>query len=154
MCFSMFCIFKRHVYFAYSNFPIVSIRERRIVEKMAKEEKEWKKTVARDWTVFLGLCSQSTIERDTNLANCLSSPSSFALSPSLLRRNYPLRRIDPPFLIRLFFEKSCSTRREYNLVQSIRIGRDAVSKSCQESYTYSYRLELNVGTWKNFHPQE
>lgn len=41
----------------------------------------------------------------------------------LLQRNYPLRRIDPPFLIRLFFEKSCSTRREYNLVQSIRIGR-------------------------------
>lgn len=27
------------------------------------------------------------------------------------------------FLIRLFFEKSCSTRQEYNLVQSIRIGR-------------------------------
>lgn len=82
MCFSMFCIFKRHVYFAYSNFPIVSIRERTIVEKMAREEKVWKKTVARDWTVFLGLCSQSTIERDTNLANCLSSPSPFAPSPS------------------------------------------------------------------------
>lgn len=80
MCFSMLCIFKRHVYFAYSNFPIVSIRERTIVEKMAREEKVWKKTVARDWTVFLGLCSQSTIERDTNLANCLSSP--FAPSPS------------------------------------------------------------------------
>lgn len=63
MCFSMLCIFKRHVYFAYSNFPIVSIRERTIVEKMAREEKVWKKTVARDWTVFLGLCSQSTIER-------------------------------------------------------------------------------------------
>lgn len=120
MCFSMFCIFKRHVYFAYSNFPIVSIRERTIVEKMAREEKVWKKTVARDWTVFLGLCSQSNIERDTNLANCF--PSLLHLLP-LLQRNYPLRRIDPPFLIRLFFEKSCSTRREYNLVQSIRIGR-------------------------------
>lgn len=53
----------------------------------------------------------------------IAFPPLLHLLPLPLRRNYPLRRIDPPFLIRLFFEKSCSTRREYNLVQSIRIGR-------------------------------
>lgn len=123
MCFSMLCIFKRHVYFAYSNFPIVSIRERTSSRRWRGRKKCGKRRWPEIGRYSLASAPNPTSNETRILQIAFSPLRLLRLLPLPLRRNYPLRRIDPPFLIRLFFEKSCSTRREYNLVQSIRIGR-------------------------------